>query len=250
MKDFLSVMWAIVGREVGGYFHAPIAYVFIFIFLIISSLLTFVQSGFFEAGEATLAYAFFKWHPWLYAFLVPAIGMRVWTEENRQGTIELLLTHPVSLGQLVLAKYLAALVPLLVTLLLTGTSVLTVEYLGDPDYGPIVTGYLGSVLLGASFLALSCCCSALTRSPVIAFIFGAALCVMLVLIGSKEVGEVLVRSFPEQRWLVESIAATGIAQYFAMFRRGLLATQAVGYFTVLTTFALLANYQILRWKQG
>lgn len=250
MKDFLSVMSAIIRREVGGYFYAPIAYVFIFIFLLISSVLTFVQGGFFEAGEATLAHAFFKWHPWLYAFLVPAIGMRVWTDENRQGTIELLLTHPISLGQLVVAKYLAALVPVLTTLLLTGTAVLTLEYLGEPDYGPIITGYLGSALLGASFLAVACCCSALTRSPVIAFIFGSALCVMLVLMGSPEIGGALIRSFPESRWLVESIAATGVAQYFAMFRRGLLATQAIAYFSVLITFALLANYQILRWKQG
>ena len=160
---------AIMKRELAGYFTSPVAYVFLVIFLLLTGFFTFTVGNFFERGEASLV-SFFTWHPWLFLFLVPAVGMRLWSEERRLGTLELLLTMPVTSWQAITAKFLASWVFLALALALTFPVVITVNVLGSPDNGVILSSYLGSWLMAGSFLAIGSCMSALTRNQVIAFI--------------------------------------------------------------------------------
>src|ERR1700758_5639039 len=147
----MSNIVAIAKREINGYFASPIAFVFIVIFLLLSGFFTFMVAGFFENGEATLE-PFFVWHPWLYLFLVPAIGMRMWSEERRLGTMELLLTMPITPWQAIVGKFLASWLVLGLALVLTFPVVITVNYLGHPDNGVIIAGYIGSLLLSGTYL--------------------------------------------------------------------------------------------------
>src|SRR5882672_6720510 len=165
----MRLVWTIAKRELVAYFASPVAYVFLVIFLLLAGFFTFTAGSFFERGEASLA-AFFGWHPWLYLVLVPAVGMRVWAEERRSGTMELLLTTPVATWQAIVAKFLASWIFLGVALLLTFPAVLTVNALGEPDNGVIFAGYLGSFFLAGAYLAITCMTSAMTRNQVVAFI--------------------------------------------------------------------------------
>src|SRR3954451_20951843 len=149
----MSVIRTIVKRELASYFSSPVAYVFLVIFLLLTGFFTFTAGNFFERGEASLA-AFFGWHPWVYLVLVPAVGMRLWAEERRSGTMELLFTMPVAPWQAIVAKFLASWLFLAVALVLTFPAVVTVNILGDPDNGVIVAGYLGSLLLAGAYLAI------------------------------------------------------------------------------------------------
>src|SRR5947209_1764495 len=167
--------WTIAKRELGAYFSSPVAYVFIVIFLLLAGFFTFNVGRFFERGVADLL-PFFVWHPWLYLFLVPAVGMRLWSEELRLGTLELLFTMPVAPWQAILGKFLASWLFLLIALVLTVPLVVTVAYLGHPDFGPVFTGYLGSFLIAGAFLAITCLTSALTRNQVVSFILALVVC--------------------------------------------------------------------------
>src|SRR6478609_11580899 len=160
---------AIMKRELGGYFTSPVAYVFLVIFLLLTGFFTFTVGNFFERGEASLN-SFFTWHPWLYLFLVPAIGMRLWSEERRLGTIELLLTMPITAWQAIVGKFLASWLFLLLALVLTFPLVITVNMLGHPDNGVILCSYVGSWLMAGAYLAISCTTSAMTRTQVVSFI--------------------------------------------------------------------------------
>src|SRR6186997_1754428 len=183
---------AIVERELGGYFTSPVAYVFLVIFLLLTGFFTFTVGNFFERGEASLV-SFFTWHPWLYLFLVPAAGMRLWSEERRLGTIELLLTMPITPWQAIVGKFLASWLFLALALLLTFPVVITVSYLGDADMGPILCGYIGSLLLAGGYLAISCMTSAMTRNQVVSFIVSVVICLFLILSGWPPVTNLLVR---------------------------------------------------------
>lgn len=176
-------------REFNSYFSSPLALVFIVIFLVLGAWFTFNLGNFFERGQADLA-PFFNFHPWLYLFLVPAIAMRLWAEERRSGTIELLMTLPVTLWQAVLAKFLAAWALIAVSLLLTFPLWITVNYLGSPDNGVIFAGYLGSLLMAGAFLAVGTCLSAVTRSQVTAFILASVLCFVFVLAGYPGISDI------------------------------------------------------------
>ena len=169
-------------RELNSYFATPLAYVFIVIFLIVSSIFTFNIGGFYETGQADLQ-VFFNFHPWLYLFFVPAIAMRLWAEELRSGTVELLLTLPIKLSEAVLGKFLAAWVFIGIALLLTLPLWITVNYLGDPDNGIIFASYLGSWLMSGAFLAIGSCMSATTQNQVIAFILTISLCFVFIVTG-------------------------------------------------------------------
>src|ERR1700746_4172419 len=162
----MKTIWTITKRELWAYFTSPVAYVFIVIFLLLAAAFTLLVSGFFERGVADLI-PFFFWHPWLYLFLVPAVGMRLWAEELRLGTIELLLTLPVTPRKAILGKFLASWLFLLIALALTFPMVITVAYLGHPDFGRILSGYGGSILTSGAFLAITCMTSALTRNQVV-----------------------------------------------------------------------------------
>src|SRR6187397_2408330 len=194
----------ITKRELAAYFSSPLAYVFIIIFLLLCGFFTFMVGGFFERGEASLVRPFFDWHPWFYLFLVPAVGMRLWAEERRVGTLELLLTMPITSWQAIVGKFLASWLFLLLALVLTFPVVLTVNYLGRPDNGVIFCGYVGSWLLAGSYLAISCITSAMTRNQVVSFIISVVICLFLILAGFPPVTNLLVRWAPE--WLVSGVA--------------------------------------------
>src|SRR5262245_64360938 len=165
----------IAKRELAAYFTSPVAYVFLVIFLLMTGFFTFTAGNFFERGEASLA-AFFGWHPWVYLVLVPAVGMRLWAEERRSGTLELLLTMPITPWQAIIAKFLASWIFLAVALVLSFPAVITVNILGEPDNGIIFAGYLGSFFLAGAYLAIACMTSAMTRNQVVAFILALVIC--------------------------------------------------------------------------
>src|SRR5208337_4485840 len=200
-------VWTITKRELGAYFTSPLAYVFIVIFLLLSGFFTFFVGGFFERQEASLVRPFFDWHPWFYLFLVPAVGMRLWAEERRVGTIELLLTFPVTAWQAIVGKFLASWLFLAVALLMTFPIVITVNYLGSPDNGVILSAYIGSWLMAGAYLAISCMTSAMTRTQVVSFIISVVLCLFLLLAGFPPVIRLLSGWAKSWQWLVDTITS-------------------------------------------
>jgi ABC-2 type transport system permease protein len=236
MNALLNIK-AIMKRELGGYFTSPIAYVFLVIFLLLTGFFTFTVGNFFERGEASLV-SFFTWHPWLYLFLVPAAGMRLW------ATMELLLTMPITTWQAIIGKFLASWLFLALALALTFPVVITVNYLGDPDNGVILAGYVGSLLLAGTYLAISCMTSALTRNQVISFIVSVMIALFLILAGYTPVTDLLTR------WanpvIVEIIAAFSVMTHFEGFQRGVLDTRDVVFFVSMIGFALFTTGVIIR----
>lgn len=225
-------------REFGGYFATPVAYVFLVIFLAFAGSLTFYLGNFFERGQADLQ-SFFMWHPWLYLFLIPAIAMRLWSEERKTGTIELFLTLPISLGEAVLGKFLAAWAFTGVALALTFPLWLTVNWLGDPDNGVIVAGYVGSLLMAGGFLAIGACVSATTRSQVVAFVITAALCFLFTVSGTALVLNFFTGWLPST--LVEAIASFSFLTHFNAISRGVLDVKDLAFFLSLIALFLFAN---------
>ena len=234
---------AIVKRELGGYFASPIAYVFLVIYLLLAGFFTFTVGSFFERGEASLV-SFFTWHPWLYLFLVPAVGMRLWSEERRLGTMELLLTMPVTTWQAIVGKFAASWLFLALALALTFPVVVTVNWLGDPDNGVIAAGYVGSILLAGAYLAVASMTSAMTRNQVISFILSVLICLFLILAGYEPVTGLLSRVMNPQA--VEVIAAFSVMTHFEGFQRGVLDTRDIVFFATVMGFALFTTGVIIR----
>jgi gliding motility-associated transport system permease protein len=233
----------IAKRELSSYFASPVAYVFLVIFLLLTGFLTFTAGSFFERGEASLA-AFFAWHPWVYLVLVPAVGMRLWAEERRAGTLELLLTLPVSAWQAILGKFLASWIFLAIALALTFPVVITVNVLGDPDNGAIVAGYFGSLLLAGAYLAITCLTSAMTRNQVIAFIIAVVICLFLILAGFSPVTDLLVRWASPA--LVDTVAAFSVVTHFDGFQKGVVDARDLVFFLSVIGYALFATGVVLR----
>ena len=245
MNNGFSNTWAILKRELSGYFSSPVAYVFIVIFLVLIGFFTFSGNlgGFFERDEASLA-AFFTWHPWIYLFLVPAVGMRLWSEERRQGTLELLFTMPITAGQAIFGKFLASWLFLILALILTFPIIFTVEYLGDPDFGVIICGYIGSALLAGGYLAISCMTSAITRNQVISFILSVVICLFLILAGFQPVTDMLIQWAPG--WLVNVVSSLSVMTHFFSFQRGVIDSRDLIFFLSLIGFSLFTTGVILR----
>jgi ABC-2 type transport system permease protein len=239
----LANIKAVMKRELGGYFTSPIAYVFLVIFLLLTGFFTFTVGNFFERSEASLV-SFFTWHPWLYLFLVPAVGMRLWSEERRLGTLELLLTLPITTWQAIVGKFLASWVFLALALLLTFPVIITVNWLGDPDNGVIIAGYVGSLLLAGAYLAISCMTSAMTRNQVISFILSVMICLFLILAGYTPVTDLLTRF--ANPIVTQTIAAFSVMTHFEGFQRGVLDTRDVVFFASVIGFALFTTGVIIR----
>jgi ABC-2 type transport system permease protein len=233
----------IAKRELAGYFTSPVAYVFLVIFLLMTGFFTFTAGAFFERGEASLS-AFFGWHPWVYLVLVPAAGMRLWSEERRSGTIELLLTMPITPWQAIVGKFLASWIFLAIALALTFPVVLTVNVLGNPDNGMIFAGYLGSLFLAGAYLAISCMTSAMTRNQVIAFILSVVICLFFILAGFNPVTDLLTR------WanpaVVETVAAFSVITHYDGFQKGVIDLKDLVFFLSVIGFALFATSVIIR----
>jgi ABC-2 type transport system permease protein len=229
---------AVYRRELGGYFATPVAYVFIVIFLVLAGVFTFQIGGFFARNVADLG-AFFDFHPWLYLFLIPAVSMRLWAEERRTGTVELLLTLPISSVGAVLGKYLAAWTFTGVALLLTFPIWITVNYLGEPDNGAIALGYVGSLLLAGAYLAIGSCVSALTRSQVIAFIVAVVACFVFLVAGLPPVMDAFSGWAP--RSVAETIAGFSFLTRFDAITKGVIDLRDVVFFASLTGACLTLN---------
>lgn len=237
----------IVGRELSGYFSTPVAWVFIVIFLVMSGVFTFYMGSFYERGMADLA-PFFQFHAWLYLFLVPAISMRLWAEERRSGSIELLLTLPLTIWQAVLGKYLAAWLFIGLALLLTFPTWLTVNYLGNPDNGAIATAYIGSWLMAGGFLAMGSCMSALTRNQVVAFILSVVVCFGFLLSGLPMVMNVFSGWAPQS--MLDMIADFSFLTRFASISKGILDLRDMVYFALVIVSWLLANTIVLEFRKA
>ena len=238
---------AITKRELGGYFTSPIAYVFLIIFLLLTGFFTFTIGNFFERGEASLV-SFFTWHPWLYLFLVPAVGMRLWSEERRLGTMELLLTMPLTTWQAIVGKFLASWAFLALALALTFPVWITVNWLGAPDNGIIAAGYVGSLFLAGSYLAISCMTSALTRNQVISFILSVVICLFFILAGYTPVTDLLVRFASPV--VVEVVAAFSVMTHFEGFQRGVIDLRDFLFFVSVIGFALFTTGVIIRSQRA
>jgi ABC-2 type transport system permease protein len=242
----MSPMAAVVRRELRSYFVTPVAYVFLVIFLALAGILTFYAGDFYERGQADLQ-PFFAMHPWLYLILVPAVSMRLWAEEAKSGTQELLLTLPVSLWQAMLGKFLAAWLFVGLALALTFPVWVTVNYLGSPDNGVIVAGYLGSWLMAGAFLAIGACVSTLTRSQVVAFILTAPVCVLLILAGQAQVMDFFQGTLP--RKLVNAAAHLSLLRHFEAIARGVLDVRDLLYFVFTIVAWLVAGVLVLDLKR-
>jgi ABC-2 type transport system permease protein len=237
-------VWTITKRELGAYFTSPLAYVFIVIFLLLCGFFTFfVVPGLFERQEASLVRPFFDWHPWFYLFLVPAVGMRLWAEERRVGTIELLLTMPITAWQAIVGKFLASWLFLALALVLTFPVVITVNYLGQPDNGVILTAYVGSWLMAGAYLAISCITSALTRSQVVSFIISLVVCLFLILAGFPPVINVLEQVAPR---LTDLVTSFSVMTHFEGFQKGVLDSRDILFFLSVIGFSLFTTSVILR----
>lgn len=236
-------IFTIAKRELAGYFASPVAFVFIVIFLLLAGFFTFMVAGFFPRGEANLE-AFFVWHPWLYLFLVPAVGMRMWSEERRLGTMELLLTMPVTPWQAIIGKFLAAWTVVGLALALTFPVWCTVNYLGNPDNGVIFASYLGSFLMAGAYLAITAMTSAMTRNQVVAFIVSVVLALFLILAGFPPVTNLLVQW--AQPWLVDGIAAFSVMTHFDSIQKGVLDSRDILYFLSVIGFSLFTTGVIVR----
>ena len=243
----MNAMLAIMRRELRSYFLTPVAYVFIVIFLILTSTFTFYLGNFYERGQADLA-SFFNFHPWLYLFLVPALSMRLWAEERRSGSIELLMTLPVELWQAVVGKFLAAWAFTGLALVLTFPIWITVNYLGNPDNGVVVAAYIGSLLMAGGFLAVGSCISATTKNQVIAFILAVVACFLLLLAGFPLVLDVFSAWAPQA--LVDAVASLSFLTHFASISKGVIDLRDLVYFALLIGVMLHANTIVLQLKKA
>jgi len=235
---------AIFKREFAGYFSTPIAYVFIVIFLFLTGAFTFYIGGFYERNQADLE-PFFRFHPWLYLFLIPAIAMRLWSEERKSGTIELIMTLPIPIYQVVIGKFLAAWCFTTVAVILTFPIWITVNYLGSPDNPVILASYIGSLLMAGGFLAIGSCVSALSKSQVIAFL---VISFLFLLSGFPLVLDFFSGWAPQA--VVDAIASFSFLTHFESIKKGVIDLRDIIYFTALISFWLYANVVIIDAKKA
>ena len=243
MKNVIAIM----KREMYGYFATPVAYVFIVIFLFLTGIFTFNIGGFYERGQADLE-PFFRFHPWLYLFLIPAISMRLWSEERKSGSIELLMTLPVSIVEAVMGKFLAAWLFSGIALALTFPMWITVNYLGDPDNTVIFASYLGSFLMAGGFLAIGSCISALTKNQVIAFVISVVICFLFILSGFPLVLDFFTGWTPQ--FLVNAVASLSFLTHFNSIQKGIIDFRDMVYFFIMIAFWLYANVVVIESKKA
>lgn len=234
----MNGLLTIFRRELRAYFATPVAYVFIVIFLVLAGVATFYMGSFFERGQADLE-PFFQFHPWLYMFLIPAISMRLWSEERKAGTLELLLTLPVPLAASVVGKFLAAWAFTAVALAGTLPLWITVNYLGDPDNTVILAGYLGSLLMAGGFLAIGACISALTKNQVIAFVVSFVICFAFNLSGFPMVIDMFSAWAPQP--IVDVVSSFSFLTHFNSIVKGVIDLRDLVFFATLIAFWLYAN---------
>ena len=243
----MNGLLAIYKREFTSYFVTPVAYVFIVIFLFMTGVFTFYLGAFYESNQADLE-PFFRFHPWLYLFLIPAISMRLWSDERKSGTIELLMTLPVSITDTVVAKYLAAWRFTAIALSLTFPMWITVNYLGNPDNTVVLASYIGSLIMAGGFLAIGSCISALTKSQVISFVISVVICFMFILSGFPMVLDLFESWAPQA--VVAAVASFSFLTHFTSIKKGVIDIRDLIYFAALITFWLYVNILIIENKKA
>ncbi len=243
----MTSIWPIFKREFAAYFATPLAYVFIVIFLLAMGSFTFYVGRFFDNNIADLS-VFFGYHPWLYLFLVPAIAMRLWAEERRTGTMELLLTLPVPLWATVAGKFLAAWAFIAVALALTFPIWITVNYLGSPDNGVIVASYVGSLLMAGGYLAIGACISATTNNQVIAFVVTVVVCFLFTISGAPLVLDFFRAWAPLA--LVNAVSSFSFLTHFTAISAGVIDLRDVIFFFTLIGLFLTANVVVVDLKKS
>ena len=243
----MRALTAITAREFAGYFATPLAFVFIIVFLLANGLATFYLGAYFAMGQADLT-SFFMFHPWLYLFFLPAISMRLWAEERRNGSIELLLTLPIPLTAVVIGKYLAALAFSALALALTFPIWLTVNYLGEPDNGVIFASYVGSLMLAGGYLAIGSCLSALTRNQVIAFVISVVACFLFTVSGAPLVLELFDGWAPQA--LIETMAGFSLLTHFRAITGWVIDMRDVMFFATLIGVFLTATVIVVDMKKA
>ena len=243
----MSTLFSIYKREFTSYFVTPVAYVFIVIFLFMTGIFTFYLGAFYESNQADLE-PFFRFHPWLYLFLIPAISMRLWSDERKSGSIELLMTLPVSITDAVVGKYLAAWSFTAVALILTFPMWITVNYLGNPDNTVILASYIGSLIMAGGFLAIGSCISAFTKSQVIAFVISVVICFMFILSGFPMVLDIFQGWAPQA--VIDAIASFSFFTHFTSIKKGVIDIRDVIYFGALITFWLYVNVVVIETKKA
>jgi ABC-2 type transport system permease protein len=242
----LRPAFAVARRELAAYFATPVATVFIVVFLALAGVLTFSLGNFFDRGQADLV-AFFSFLPWLFLLFVPALTMRLWAEERRLGTIELLLTLPIAPWQAVLGKFLAAWAFCAIAVALTFPLWITVNLLGSPDNGVVLSGYVGSLLVAGAFLAIGSAVSAMTRNQVIAFVLGVVVCFLFAASGTLVVTEFLSSRLP---LLAEAARSISVFERFNGFVRGVVALRDLVFFASLIAFFLFVNVVVLDHRKA
>ena len=247
MNNYLNKTYIILDRELRGYFRTPLASIFLLVFLALSSGMTFFLGRFFDRDQADLT-AFFSWHPWLFLVLMPAIGMRLWAEERRSGTIELLITLPVTNTQLVVGKFLASWFFTLIALILTMPIWITVNFLGDPDNNVILISYIGSWFMAGAFLALTSCLSVLTKNQVIAFIISSISGFILIMAGFNLVLSA-VRSWSPS-WITETISSMSFLSHFTRIQMGVFDLSTLVFFISMMILCLWINVQLVQLKKA
>lgn len=239
--------WTLCKRELNSYFSTPIAYVFIVVFLLMSGLATFYIGNFFQRGQADLV-PFFSFHPWMYMLFIPAISMRLWSEERKSGTIELLFTLPITTWEAICGKYLAAFIFTAIALVLTFPLWIAVNYLGKPDNGVIIASYIGSLFLAGGFLAVGAAISALTKNQVVAFILTLIACLMVNLLGFPILLDQIRAWMPNM--VIDVLSSFSFLTNFDTISRGLLDVRSIIYFATLIIFCLFANAVIIETKKA
>jgi len=240
-------LWAIVKRELIGYFITPVAYVFIVIFLAMMGVFTFNIGGFFERSQADLQ-PFFNFHPWMYLFLIPAVSMRLWAEERRVGTIELLMTLPMSDAVIVLGKFLAAWIFVGIALALTFPIWITVNWLGSPDNGVIFASYVGSLLMAGAFLAIGACVSAITKNQVIAFVLSVVICFLFLVAGLPAVTDFFSSWAPPI--VIDTVTSFSFLTHFDAITKGVIDARDLVFFVSLSALALGANVILIELRKA
>lgn len=239
---------AIAKRELKGYFETPVAYVFIVVFLLMSGIFTFYIGGFYESGQADLM-PFFGWHVWLYLFMIPAVSMRLWAEENKTGTVELLLTLPISSFEAVMGKYLAAWIFSGIALSLTFPVWVTANYLGNPDNSVILAGYLGSFIMAGAFLSLGSCMSSLTRNQVISFVLSVTMCFFFIVSGFS-----LVINFFESigfsQVFIDAISSFSFISNFEEISKGIISLKAMVFLISFIALWLFLNVLVVETNRA
>ncbi len=243
----MSNLFSIYKREFTSYFVTPVAYVFIVIFLLMTGTFTFYLGAFYESNQADLE-PFFRFHPWLYLFLIPAISMRLWSDERKSGTIELLMTLPVSITDAVVGKFLAAWSFTAVALFLTFPMWITVNYLGNPDNAVIMASYIGSLIMAGGFLAIGSCISAFTKSQVIAFVISVVISFMFILSGFPMVLDLFQGWAPQA--IIDAIASFSFLTHFTSIKKGVIDIRDIIYFAALITFWLYVNVVVIEAKKA